>query len=116
GWDRRGAGGNGTGMGIGFSRYKNRSAYAAVVAEVEVDAEVRLRRVWCAADGGLIINPDGAINQLEGGIVMAASWTLKEQVRIGDAGISSLTWNDYPILRFSEIPEIECRLIDVPEE
>jgi CO/xanthine dehydrogenase Mo-binding subunit len=116
GWGSCGAGGSGTGKGIGFARYKNRSAYAAVVVEVEVETEVRLRRVWCAADAGLIINPDGAINQLEGGIIMAASMTLKEQVRIGEAGISSLNWNDYPILRFSEIPEIECRLIDAKDE
>jgi CO/xanthine dehydrogenase Mo-binding subunit len=116
GWDARGGVGSGTGKGIGFARYKNRSAYAAVVAEVEVETEVRLRRVWCAADAGLIINPDGAINQLEGGIIMAASMTLKEQVRIGEAGISSLNWNEYPILRFSEIPEIECRLIDAKDE
>ena len=116
GWPSRGPGGSGAGMGIGFARYKNRSAYAAVVAEVEVETDVRLRRIWCAADGGLIINPDGAINQLEGGIIMAASMTLKEQVRIGEAGISSLNWNGYPILRFSEVPEIECRLIDAKDE
>jgi CO/xanthine dehydrogenase Mo-binding subunit len=115
-WTARGAGGGGAGKGIGFARYKNRSAYAAVVVEVEVDAEVRLRRVWCAADAGLIINPDGAINQLEGGIIMAASMTLKEQVRIGEAGISSLSWNDYPILRFSEVPEIHCKLIEAKDE
>ena len=115
-WPSRGAGGGGTGKGIGFARYKNRSAYAAVVVEVEVDAEVRLRRVWCAADAGLIINPDGAINQLEGGIIMAASMTLKEQVRIGEAGIASLNWNDYPILRFSEVPEIQCTLIEAKDE
>ena len=116
-WASRGPGGSGTGKGIGFARYKNRSAYAAVVAEIEVETEVRLRRIWCAADAGLVINPDGAINQLEGGVIMAASMTLKEQVRIGDAGISSLNWNDYPILRFSEVPpEIHCRLIDAPDE
>jgi CO/xanthine dehydrogenase Mo-binding subunit len=115
-WASRGAGGSGAGKGIGFARYKNRSAYAAVVVEVEVDTEVRLRRVWCAADAGLIINPDGAVNQLEGGIIMAASMTLKEQVTIGGSGISSLSWNEYPILRFSEIPEIECRLLDAKDE
>ena len=53
------------------------AAYAAVVAEVEVDESVRLSRVWCAADAGLVINPDGAINQLEGGIIQAASWALE---------------------------------------
>jgi CO/xanthine dehydrogenase Mo-binding subunit len=115
-WKSRGPVGGGTGKGIGFARYKNRSAYAAVIAEVEVETEVRLRRVWCAADAGLVINPDGAINQLEGGIVMAASMTLKEQVRLGEAGISSVSWDGYPILRFSEVPEIHCTLIDAPEE
>ena len=121
GWQPRGPAGTGpagtgTGKGIGFSRYKNRSAYAAVIAEVDVDTEVRLRRVWCAADGGLIINPDGAINQLEGGIVMAASWTLKEQVKLDAGGIASVTWGDYPILRFSEVPEIDCVLVDASDE
>src|SRR5208282_367346 len=65
--------GTGRGRGIGFARYKNMAAYAAVVAEAEVAASVRLNRVWCAADAGLVINPDGAVNQLEGGIIQAAS-------------------------------------------
>ncbi len=115
-WAARGPAGGGTGLGIGFGQYKNRSAYAAVIAEVSVDTEVRLLRVWCAADGGLIINPDGARNQLEGGIIQAASWTLKEQVQLGPDGIASRSWADYPILRFSELPEITSVLIDAPEE
>ena len=115
-WATRGSAGTGTGLGIGLGRYKNRSAYAAVVAEVSVDTEVRVRRVWCAADGGQIINPDGAINQLEGGIIQAASWTLKEQVRLAEDGIAGRSWAEYPILRFSEVPEIESRLIDRPDE
>jgi nicotinate dehydrogenase subunit B len=81
--------GTGRGRGISFARYKNLAAYAAVVAEVEVAESVRLLRVWCAADAGLVINPDGAINQLEGGIIQAASWALKEGVRLDTAGISS---------------------------
>src|SRR6202043_1289011 len=52
--------GTGRGRGIGFARYKNPAAYAAVVAEVEVDESVRVSRVWCSADAGLVINPDGA--------------------------------------------------------
>lgn len=115
-WPSRGPAGSGSGLGIGFARYKNRSAYAAVVAAVEVDTEVRLRRVWCAADGGQIINPDGARNQLEGGIIQAASWTLKEEVRFAADGIANRSWADYPILRFSELPEITSVLIDRPEE
>jgi CO/xanthine dehydrogenase Mo-binding subunit len=113
---RRGPEGTGRGLGIGFAQYKNRSAYAAVVAEVEMDQEVRLRRVWCAADAGLVINPDGARNQLEGGIIQAASFTLKEQVRFGGEGISSVDWSSYPILRFSEVPEIACELIEAGDQ
>jgi nicotinate dehydrogenase subunit B len=69
-------------------------------------------RVWCAADAGLVINPDGAINQLEGGIVQAVSWALKEGVRLDASGISSRDWEGYPVLRFSEVPEIAVELVE----
>jgi CO/xanthine dehydrogenase Mo-binding subunit len=115
GWARRGAAAAGRGLGLGFARYKNRSAYAAVVAAVEVEREVRLTGLWCAADAGLVINPDGARNQLEGGMIQAASMALKEQVRIGPDGIESRTWGGYPILRFSDIPPIRSVLIDAAE-
>jgi CO/xanthine dehydrogenase Mo-binding subunit len=83
---------------------------------VVVEREVRLERLWCAADCGLTINPDGARNQLEGGMVQAASMALKEEVRLGGAGVASLSWADYPILRFSEVPEIDVDLIGVPDD
>jgi CO/xanthine dehydrogenase Mo-binding subunit len=104
--------GTGNGRGVAFAQYKNRAAYAAIVADVEVDESVRLLRVWCAADAGLVINPDGAINQLEGGIVQGASWALKEGVRLDGAGIASRDWETYPVLRFSEVPEIAVELVD----
>jgi nicotinate dehydrogenase subunit B len=104
--------GTGRGRGVAFARYKNMAAYAAVVAEVEVDESVRLVRVWCAADAGLVINPDGAINQLEGGIIHGASWALKEGVRLDTYGISSRYWESYPVLRFSEVPEVTVELVD----
>jgi nicotinate dehydrogenase subunit B len=85
--------GTGNACGIAFARYKNRAAYAAVAVEVEVDEQIKLSRVWCAADAGLVINPDGAINQLEGGIIQSASWVLKEQVRLEETGISSRDWD-----------------------
>ncbi|MBI1773749.1 MAG: xanthine dehydrogenase family protein molybdopterin-binding subunit [Proteobacteria bacterium] len=114
-WAGRGPGGSGAGLGIGFARYKNRSAYAAVIAQVEVDESVRLQRIWCAADAGLAINPDGIMNQLEGGILQAASWTLKEQVRLDEGGIASISWASYPILRFSEVPELVIDLVEASE-
>jgi CO/xanthine dehydrogenase Mo-binding subunit len=110
-WNPSAMRGTGRGRGIGFARYKNTAAYAAVVAELEVDEEIRLLNMWCAADAGLVINPDGVINQLEGGMIQSASWVLKEQVRIDTDGISSLDWESYPVLRFSEVPETKVELI-----
>jgi CO/xanthine dehydrogenase Mo-binding subunit len=104
--------GTGRGRGIGFARYKNIAAYCAVVAEVEVEESVRVLRVWCAADAGLAINPDGALNQLEGGVVQAVSWALKEGVRLDTAGIASRDWEGYPVLRFTEVPEVTAELVE----
>ena len=111
GWPGPDAPGSGRAQGLAFARYKNRAAFLAIVAEVEVDEGVRLTRVWCAADAGLVVSPDGARNQIEGGIVQGASWALKEQVRFADGRVASDTWDGYPILRFSEVPEIEVRLV-----
>ncbi len=111
-WQARGPSGSGKGLGMAFARYKNKAAYCAVAAAVTVDDVVRVDRVWCTTDAGLVVNPDGARNQLEGGIIQALSWTLKEQVRFDDHGIASLDWDGYPILRFSEVPEIEAELVD----
>jgi nicotinate dehydrogenase subunit B len=108
--------GTGRGRGIGFARYKNMAAYAAVVAEVEVDEQVRLLHVWCACDAGLVINPDGAKNQLEGGVIQAASWALKEGVRLDSAGISSRDWEGYPVLRFTEVPEVTVELVGAAQD
>jgi CO/xanthine dehydrogenase Mo-binding subunit len=112
GWRSRGPSGTGKGLGLAMARYKNRAAYAAVVAAVTVQETVRVDRIWCVADAGLVVNPDGARNQLEGGIVQAVSWTLKEQVKLDEHGIASRDWESYPILRFSEVPEIEVEFVD----
>ncbi|MBM3622626.1 MAG: xanthine dehydrogenase family protein molybdopterin-binding subunit [Alphaproteobacteria bacterium] len=111
-WKARGAGGSGRGLGLAMARYKNRAAYAAVVASVTVQETVKVDRVWCVADAGLVVNPDGARNQLEGGIIQAVSWTLKEQVRLDAQGIASRDWDSYPILRFSEVPEMDVAFVD----
>jgi CO/xanthine dehydrogenase Mo-binding subunit len=104
------------GRGIGFARYKNAAAYCAVVAELEATHEVRVRRLTIAIDAGLVINPDGLANQIEGGAIQATSWALKEQVRFDRRGILSDTWETYPILRFSEVPSVEVQLLDRPHE
>ncbi|HKU47707.1 MAG TPA: molybdopterin cofactor-binding domain-containing protein [Burkholderiales bacterium] len=94
------------GRGIAFAKYKNLGAYCAVLAEVEVSHELRVTRLVAAVDVGLPINPDGVINQVEGGCIQAASWALKEAYRPGAVG-----WEDYPILKFSEVPAVEVILL-----
>jgi CO/xanthine dehydrogenase Mo-binding subunit len=106
----------GRGRGIGFARYKNASAYCAVVAEVEATEKVRLLRAVAAVDAGEIVNADGLANQMEGGVVQAASWTLKEAVGWDTSGVRTRSWDDYPILSFEEAPEVEVVALDRPGE
>ena len=116
GWEPGAEIGTGRASGLAFSRYKNTAAYLALVVEVEVDEAVRVTRVWCAADAGLVVSPDGARNQIEGGIIQGASWALKEQVRFADGRVVTDTWETYPILRFSEVPEIAVDLVGDPHD
>jgi nicotinate dehydrogenase subunit B len=106
---------DGVGYGAGFARYKNSGAYCAVVAEIEGAGDIRVKRLTIAVDVGEAINPDGVINQIEGGAIQATSWVLKERVRFDRQRITSTSWTDYPILRFSEVPEVEVELIPRPE-
>ncbi len=115
-WEPGSAGGEGRGMGLAFARYKNIGNYAAVIAEVELTERVAVKRVVAAVDCGCIVNPDGVLNQLEGGIVQVTSWVLKEQVQFDDQRITSTDWDSYPILRFSELPRVDIELISRPHE
>jgi CO/xanthine dehydrogenase Mo-binding subunit len=105
----------GIGYGIGFGRYKNTGAYCAAVAEIESAENIRVRKLTLAVDVGEAINPDGVINQIEGGAIQATSWVLKERVRFDRQRITSTGWTEYPILRFSEVPDVEVELIQRPE-
>jgi CO/xanthine dehydrogenase Mo-binding subunit len=110
-WKKR----EGIGRGIGFARYKNVGAYCAVVAEIEAEAEIRVRRLVIAVDVGLVINPDGLANQIEGGAIQATSWTLKEAVRFDRARVTSESWETYPILHCSETPAVEVEIVSRPD-
>lgn len=103
------------GYGIGFARYKGVAGYCAAVAEVEAEYDIRVRRLWLAVDVGRVINPDGVINQVEGGAIQSASWALKERVRFDRTAITSVNWDTYPILRFSEVPQVQVRIVASPE-
>lgn len=110
-WHKR----EGEGHGIGFARYKNSGAYCAVVAEIEAQAEIRVRRLVIVVDVGLVINPDGVANQVEGGAIQATSWTLKEAVQFDPTHVTSETWDSYPVLRCGETPAVEVNIVARPD-
>ena len=108
----------GQGWGIAFARYKNVQCYAAIVAKVRVDIEtgvIQLEKIIIAADAGQVVNPDGLSNQLEGGAVQAASWTLYEQVTYNSKAITSVDWETYPIMNFTQAPIVETVILNRPE-
>jgi nicotinate dehydrogenase subunit B len=109
----------GEGRGVAFARYENTQAYVAMVAHVAVARDtgmVRVRRITVAHDCGLIINPDGVRNQIEGNVLQALSRALKEEVCFDAQGQTSVDWETYPILTFSEVPDINVVFINRPDE
>jgi CO/xanthine dehydrogenase Mo-binding subunit len=92
----------GRGLGLAVARYKNTGAWCAVVAEVHAAERLRVHRLTIAVDVGLAVHPDGVANQIEGGAIQATSWTLLESARPDHADR-----DDYPILRFSEVPAVD---------
>ena len=115
GWEGRSSR-DGTGYGAGVARYSGVGGYCAAVAEVKVDADIHVRKLWLAVDVGRVINPDGVINQVEGGAVQSASWTVRERLRFDRDQITSAGWDSYPILRFTESPDVSVRVMDAPGE
>jgi CO/xanthine dehydrogenase Mo-binding subunit len=112
--ERDASAGEGYGRGIGFAQYKGLSAYCAVIADIEAAEEILVRRLWIATDAGEIINPEGAAHQIEGGAIQACSIALKEAVQFDRQGITSNSWEQYPILRFKQIPQVITKLLPRP--
>jgi nicotinate dehydrogenase subunit B len=107
------------GRGLSFVQYSEDGAIVACIAYVQVDTAsgaVRVKRIVAAHDCGLIINPDGAKNQIEGNIIQSLSRALKEEVTFDQTRVTSVDWQSYPILTFSEVPEIDIALINRPEQ
>ncbi|HEY3162483.1 MAG TPA: molybdopterin cofactor-binding domain-containing protein [Vicinamibacterales bacterium] len=107
------------GRGIAYMRYKQMENYVAMAMEVAVNpstGQIQVRRVTCAHDCGLIVNPDGLRNQVEGCIVQTLSRALHEEVTFDRSRVTSVDWVSYPILRFPEAPAVEVILIDRPNE
>ena len=110
---------DGEGRGVAFARYENEEAYVATVAHVRVDPSsgaIRALKITVAHDCGLIINPNGLKNQIEGNVVQSLSRALYEQVSWQGSRVTSLDWSSYRIIKFSEVPAVEIVLINRPEE
>jgi nicotinate dehydrogenase subunit B len=106
------------GRGFAYMRYKQAENYVAMAMEVAVDraaGSVMVRRVTCAHDCALVVNPDALRNQIEGCILQTLSRTLHEEVKFDRSRVTSVDWAGYPILRFPEVPPIEVALLNHPE-
>jgi CO/xanthine dehydrogenase Mo-binding subunit len=111
--------GSSDGWGFAYSRYKNLACYCAVAIQLEVERKsgrIALKRAVSAVDVGQTVNPDGVINQIEGGIIQSASWTLKEALNYDATRVKTRSWADYPILRFDEVPQVEVAILDQPSQ
>jgi CO/xanthine dehydrogenase Mo-binding subunit len=106
----------GVGRGFAYARYKNTGAWCAVAVRILAGASIRVTDISVAADVGLVINPDGVRSQLEGGAVQSCSWTLMEQLMFTSEAITTRSWEDYPILKFSEVPKVIVSIIDRPDQ
>jgi nicotinate dehydrogenase subunit B len=107
------------GRGVAFARYENEEALVACIVNVAVQpatGSVSVKRIVVAHDCGLIINPDGLKNQIEGNVIQSLSRALKEEVQFDEFRIHSVDWDTYPILKFSEVPEVDIVLINRPDE
>jgi len=110
------SGSKAAGRGVAMSNRGN--TITAAVAEVDVDktnGKVAVKRITMAHDCGLIVNPDGLKNQIEGNIIQGVSRTLMEEVQFDASGVKNLDWASYPIITFGEIPDVEIVLINRPE-
>ena len=109
----------GVGRGLAFAQYENEVAYVATVVQVQVDTDsgaIRVQRIVTAHDWGLIINPDGLRNQIEGNVLQSLSRALYEEVTFDESHITSVDWDSYPILKFSDVPEVDVLLINHPDQ
>jgi isoquinoline 1-oxidoreductase beta subunit len=101
------------GVGRGIATHFSFDSYVAQVIEASVadDGAVRVHRVVCALDCGLVINPDTVKAQMEGGIIFGLTAALKTEITLKDGRVEQTNFNDYPMVRIFETPEIEVHIV-----
>jgi nicotinate dehydrogenase subunit B len=121
GWQSRPSPATDAGVGRGFAyiHYKHNESYVAIAMEAGVDkasGAIRVRRIACAHDCGLVINPAALRTQIEGNILQTLSRTLFEEVAFDRSRVTSVDWASYPILTFPDAPEVLVDIVDRPAE
>src|SRR6185295_3772432 len=109
----------GTGRGLAYIHYKHNESYVAIAMEADVDkasGAIHVRRVACAHDCGLVINPGALTLQIEGNILQTLSRTLFEEVAFDRSRVTSVDWASYPILGFPDAPEVLVDIVNRPQE
>ena len=104
--------------GRGVAAANRANTMTAAVAEIEVDkktGEITVKKITLTHDCGLIVNPDGLKNQIEGNIIQGVSRALMEEVQFDTTGQKNLDWDSYPVIRFNQVPDVEIFLINQPK-
>jgi len=107
-----------SGRGVGIACGIDAGTYAAVVAEVAVDkasGRVQVKRLVCAQDMGLVVNPEGALQQMEGCLTMGLGYALTEEVHFKGGEILDRNFDSYELPRFSSLPKLETLIVDAAD-
>jgi isoquinoline 1-oxidoreductase beta subunit len=100
------------GRGRGMAGVFGWGSYVAYVAEVSVSSgSVRVERVVAAVDCGQVVNPDMVVAQVEGGIVFGLSAALKGEITVEDGRVQQTNFDNYPVLRIHEMPQVEVHIL-----
>lgn len=107
-----------SGRGLGVACGIDSGSYVATIAEVEVnrtDGSIKVKRVSCAQEMGLVINPAGAILQMEGCIMMGMGYALTEEIRFSAGALQDTNFDSYALPRFSWMPKIETVIVSADD-
>ena len=107
-----------SGRGVGIACGIDAGTYVALMAEVAVDrssGHVQVRRIACAQEMGVVVNPEGARQQIEGCLTMGLGYTLSEEIRFNGGEILNRNFDSYELPRFSWLPRIDAVIVNAPE-
>jgi len=102
------------GQGRGIAQHACFGSWVAQVVDLSVDektGKIKVHKVVVAVDCGPVINPGPLVEQIEGSVIIALSTALKEEVKFAKGGVATSNFDDYPIIRMSEVPEIEVHMV-----